>query len=157
MKILKTFIIFLFVVMGSIFVIGAASYKTTYNPFTGKLDYVLDESTITGVGNTSAQMLQATRDYYYNYTELIQWVNITNTPIMGNTTSEIIEAVKDTFVNITGDSMTGNLTVPSVDVTKSIEVGNNIGICLNDNCTHFICSNGTHILISNQEAGVNCG
>jgi len=59
---------------------------------------------------SQANVLEYTRNYFYNYTESINWFNISNTPIMGNTTTEIWNVIDNgTFCELDGGTFSGDI------------------------------------------------
>jgi len=94
--------IFIFI-LALVLLTSVIALETTYNPFTGKLDYVLKQ--------------------------IEEWVDIS------------------------GDTMTGNLTMESSDIL----LNETHKICLDGkSCIKWICANSTDIIISNNESGISC-
>ena len=55
-------------------------------------------------------------------------------------------------VDVAGDTITGNLTIS----TASIIMDEDNKICMNTNCSMWICSNGSVMILSNGDSGLTC-
>ncbi len=80
----------------------AIDLRTTYNPFSGKLDYFRSS-------NFSGENITA--DFYFG-----------NGSQLDISTGDLTD--DNTYVQIIGDTMTGNLTVPNITIDNSIKDAN---------------------------------
>ena len=125
--------------------ITALSYIKTYRNRTDT-----EISALASGSNTTAEMVFACRDFFYNYTEPINYNNLTGSPVYRNitdadittlgyiktdtdsfnTTSEMLSATRDTFLNLSGDpeTVTMNVTFMDTIILANRSISNN-GTC----------------------------
>ncbi len=99
----------------------ADTYKTIYNPFTSRLDYVtksfenltinnslIVNGSITALGNMTATWFRG----MFNFTATAPWLTFDGGTLSFNSTQS-----DATYVNIDGDTMTGNLSLGTYNLT----------------------------------------
>ncbi len=99
----------------------ADTYKTIYNPFTSRLDYVTGSfenltinnsltvnGSITALGNMTATWFRG----MFNFTATAPWLTFDGATLAFNSTQS-----DATYVNVAGDTMTGALNMGSQNIT----------------------------------------